>query len=40
VSKRTNGPMPADISKRDAKFTQGSSQQYNESFSNGAGLEK
>jgi len=40
VSKRGDGPVPADISKQEAKSAKGSSQQRNDSFSNGVGLEK
>lgn len=40
VSKRGDGPVPADDSKHEAKSNKGSSQQRNDSSSNGVGLEK
>jgi serine/threonine-protein kinase PRP4 len=40
VSKRGNGPVPADVSKQEAKSTKGSSQQRNDSSSNGTSIEK
>jgi serine/threonine-protein kinase PRP4 len=36
VSKRENGPVPADVSQHEAKFTQGSSYQHNDTASDAA----
>jgi len=40
VSKRGDGPVPADVFKQEAKSAKGSSQQRNDSSSNGVSLEK
>jgi hypothetical protein len=40
VSKRGDGPVPADVSMQEAKSAKGSSQQHKNNFDHGVNVEK